>query len=160
MKVRAIQERDNIKLNIKGAYGLTLYTFERKKRIPQQITFEKMRLQDLDLPAFSLSLKEYDSIASRWGLFYPLIKVLVAGNEVGILKRLVNNTNQGLLSITYYTKTENNEFRQFTIRTELPNPEDYLNMYNPEKLEKEKFLTFKDVINHLMNEMNLKNTDF
>ena len=154
MKVKAVQERDNISINIKGAYGLTLSTFERNTTLSKLVAFEKMELQDLDLQPFSLTLKEYDTFASRWGLFYPLIKVVVENKAVGILRKVVNNTNQGLLSIAYYAKTENNGCKKFTIKTELPNAEDYINMYNPDKLEKEKFLTFKDVVNHLVNELN------
>ena len=153
MKVKAVQERDNISINIKGAYGLTLNTFERNTRLSKLVTFKKMELQDLELEPFSLELKEYDTLASRWGLFYPLIKVLIDDRAVGILRKVVNNTNQGLLSIAYCAKIENKGCKKFTIKTELPNPEDYLNMYNPDKLEKEKFLALKDVVNHLLNEL-------
>lgn len=154
MKVKAVQERDNISINIKGAYGLTLNTFERNTTLSKLVTFEKMELQDLELEPFSLELKEYDTLASRWGLFYPLIKILIDDKAVGFLRKVVNNTNQGLLSIAYYAKVENKGYKKFTIKTELPNAEDYLNMYNPDKLEKEKFLTLKDVVNHLLNELN------
>lgn len=156
MKVKAIQERDNISINIKGAYGLTLNTFERNTALSKPVTFKKMELQDLDLQPFSLELKEYDILASRWGLFYPLIKVVIDDKAAGFLRKVVNNTNQGLLSIAYCAKIENKGCKKFTIKTELPNAEDYINMYNPDKLEKEKFLTLKDVVNHLMNKLNEK----